>query len=409
MNLFSYAISRSIGIPKQQPLPGTSKPTEVPSTEPTWTPLEQTTSNNTDSRPIGPPRASTSQAASQTSRSASGSKIKGKAPALTIVTEKNAVKSKQSQLQQTRLSGRVSETVSEGEVVPLVVTARGDKEVLIASSAFESSKLLKRPAPPSPVGDNPAKKRRVETSASREEHSPVQSASSSRPLTRTRAERARTVSTASSNDPELDDLLPESYANLISKKKLPTPRRNSIGKSQTISPTASKYPNRLRPRLPSPTPSADSPTFGRRSNDSPVANSAAANERLLKSLFSPSGDQDRSSSNILQQLVNAQASRIIDYVQNRGCGDIMLKMKVLDLKTRLSELDKLTEERDNPGRSGNSGKDRLIGKLKDMVLTAQEEMVEIVQKEGCPDIELKLMILDLNTRLTEFKKVGQGS
>ncbi len=93
----------------------------------------------------------------------------------------------------------------------------------------------------------------------------------------------------------------------------------------------------------------------------------------------------------LAQLVHKATWDVVNHVDNSGCSDVALKLKILDLKTRMVELVK----------AGGSGIQNDVTKmLHDSIRRRQEDIVRYGVENNCGEITLKLKILDLNTRLS---------
>lgn len=67
------------------------------------------------------------------------------------------------------------------------------------------------------------------------------------------------------------------------------------------------------------------------------------------------------------------------------------------MKTRLVELDRLRAENRNRNMSN-------VLALEGMVRRAGEAVVKSMREDGCVDVELRLLVLDLDTRLVEMDK-----
>lgn len=93
----------------------------------------------------------------------------------------------------------------------------------------------------------------------------------------------------------------------------------------------------------------------------------------------------------LAQVVHKATWDIVNHVDNIGCKDVILKLKILDLKTRMVELVK----------AGGSGVQNDVTKmLHESIRRRQEDIVRYGIENTCGEISLKLKILDLNTRLS---------
>lgn len=97
----------------------------------------------------------------------------------------------------------------------------------------------------------------------------------------------------------------------------------------------------------------------------------------------------------------------IAYVETFPCSDLALKLKILDLKTRIVKCDKMPKD----VHAGNSP---VVGRLDQAIQLARDDIAEYVKRErsgedknaegGCPDIELKFKVLDLGTRVNVGRK-----
>ncbi|KAI0082854.1 hypothetical protein K474DRAFT_1767616 [Panus rudis PR-1116 ss-1] len=88
---------------------------------------------------------------------------------------------------------------------------------------------------------------------------------------------------------------------------------------------------------------------------------------------------------------------VIAHVESTPCPDIFLKIRILDMKTRILERKNAQTEDD---RAKLSQSKRLI----------RHEIIEYAKEGHCRDIDLKLKILDLATRLSECQKIyGSGA
>ena len=88
---------------------------------------------------------------------------------------------------------------------------------------------------------------------------------------------------------------------------------------------------------------------------------------------------------------------VISYVESFGCTDLALKLKILDLKTRARELDRLS-------RVEGASPD-VVQDLKDLVRDARADVINHIKQDRCKDIELRITVLDLETRVTEEEMI----
>lgn len=88
---------------------------------------------------------------------------------------------------------------------------------------------------------------------------------------------------------------------------------------------------------------------------------------------------------------------VISYVEAFGCTDLALKLKVLDLRTRAKELDRLSRVE---GVSPD-----VVQALKGLVPDARAHVIDYIKQDRCKDTELKIMVLDLETRVIEEEMI----
>ncbi|KAI0687176.1 hypothetical protein BC835DRAFT_1377336 [Cytidiella melzeri] len=138
---------------------------------------------------------------------------------------------------------------------------------------------------------------------------------------------------------------------------------------------------RKYPRPPSPT-SSDS---GQGQSSSPPKASTSSSHRT-----------HTDESKTLREALQKKAREVISHVEAKGCEGIGLRLHILDMKTRLVELDRIKSE---PVPSKSS-----LMALNNMLRRAAEAVVLSLQSDGCPDVNLRLMVLDLDTRLSEMDK-----
>jgi hypothetical protein len=94
-----------------------------------------------------------------------------------------------------------------------------------------------------------------------------------------------------------------------------------------------------------------------------------------------------------------QADRmIISHVESFGCTDLSLKLGILDLKTRIAMGAEMRED----DRAKNSG---AVKKLDEFIWEARDIVIRYIRQNECADIELKVKVLDLETRVVEYRKV----
>lgn len=143
-----------------------------------------------------------------------------------------------------------------------------------------------------------------------------------------------------------------------------------------------------------------------RKSTNAVPNSKASSRPIIEGgaeslLLQPSANSGASSSgaqDVLAQAVRSASSEIITYTQEHPCQDVRLRLKILDLKTRLDALDGLTAS-----TTGSAGKDKDVAEVttvEEMVSEVQHEIVSYVTKNGCSDVRLKIKVVDLGTRLS---------
>ena len=96
-----------------------------------------------------------------------------------------------------------------------------------------------------------------------------------------------------------------------------------------------------------------------------------------------------------------QAERmLVSYVESVGCMDLTLKLSILDLRTRFVELDTLSR-----AENTDSGD---VRRLEELVREARDTVIRNVVEECCKDIELKIKVLDLETRIEEKRKMMEA-
>ena len=99
-----------------------------------------------------------------------------------------------------------------------------------------------------------------------------------------------------------------------------------------------------------------------------------------------------------------QAERsIVSHVESFGCTDLTLRLSILDLRTRYLELELLSRV-DGVDSSA-------LGKLEDMVHRARDDVVRYVKlkHDRSKDVELRIGVLDLETRVIERRKMLEAS
>lgn len=141
---------------------------------------------------------------------------------------------------------------------------------------------------------------------------------------------------------------------------------------------------RKHPRPPSPSSS----DHGLDSRNGPAAPSSAS---------PPTRARPTSESKILMDSLQKKAREIISHVEAKGCQGVALRLQILDMKTRVVELDKVQ-------KSGSSLSN--VYALENIVRRAAKAVVQCSRKDGCPDMDLRLMVLDLDTRLSEMDKAS---
>lgn len=98
--------------------------------------------------------------------------------------------------------------------------------------------------------------------------------------------------------------------------------------------------------------------------------------------------------------IRAVDQAIIDHVETFLLSDVLLKLSVLDLKTRITE-------RDNIPKGDHAANSDLAKKLDELIQRAREDIIEYVKHNiGNADyewagFELRLKVLDLDTRIAE--------
>lgn len=100
--------------------------------------------------------------------------------------------------------------------------------------------------------------------------------------------------------------------------------------------------------------------------------------------------------NLLVKHIALASKAIIVYVEEHGCADLLLKLKVLDLRTRREELDRL-----------EASTLAVTGQIVQVVRQAEEDVVTYLdgrEESVDVDFDLRIKILDLKTRLQEWRK-----
>ena len=92
---------------------------------------------------------------------------------------------------------------------------------------------------------------------------------------------------------------------------------------------------------------------------------------------------------------------VFSYVESFGCTGLDLKLSILDLKTRAVEL----KMRSHTEEAGSS----TVRKLTEMVHEAREDVIAGIRQDRCTDIELRIKVLDLETRVVEKRKMLEGN
>ena len=199
--------------------------------------------------------------------------------------------------------------------------------------------------------------------------------------------KRRTISPSHSTSTKEPDRSPAS-----AQPTVYPPRATVLQKRQPI-PTSDKTPinglpssSRKYPRQPSPASSDEGHTH--RSSTSHKASASSSSHRTR-------ADESK----LLREALQKKAREIITYVESEGCKGIALRLHILDMKTRLVELDRIKAE---PIPSKSS-----VQALENMLRRAAEAVVLSLQSDGCADVDLRLMVLDLDTRLSEMDKEHQ--
>lgn len=97
-----------------------------------------------------------------------------------------------------------------------------------------------------------------------------------------------------------------------------------------------------------------------------------------------------------------QAERaVFSHVGSHGCTDLDLKLRILDWKTRVVELEMMgyAEEVCPFGEQ----------RLTRMIHNARKDVIACIKQEPCTDIELRIKVLDLETRVVEKNKMLEGN
>lgn len=89
---------------------------------------------------------------------------------------------------------------------------------------------------------------------------------------------------------------------------------------------------------------------------------------------------------------------VISHVETFGCIDLFLKLSILDLKTRIVETDRASKET----HAENLG---AVRKTDELVRLARDVVIRYVRQNGCGDVELKMKVLDLETRIMERGRI----
>ncbi|KAF7796915.1 hypothetical protein EIP86_008100 [Pleurotus ostreatoroseus] len=92
--------------------------------------------------------------------------------------------------------------------------------------------------------------------------------------------------------------------------------------------------------------------------------------------------------------IREAALAVTSYVQAHPCEDFGLRLKVLDLNTRLGELSRLLKLRSSVDE--HTAEEAI---LEELVEIAEKAVVEHLAEQGCSDVRLKVKIMDLGTRL----------
>ena len=92
---------------------------------------------------------------------------------------------------------------------------------------------------------------------------------------------------------------------------------------------------------------------------------------------------------------------VFSHVESFGCADLDLKLRILDWKTRVMELEMMNEAEELCMY--------VERRLTEMVHEAREDVIARIRQERCTDIELRIKVLDLETRVVEKNKMLEGT
>ncbi|KAI0345216.1 hypothetical protein BDW22DRAFT_1011787 [Trametopsis cervina] len=146
----------------------------------------------------------------------------------------------------------------------------------------------------------------------------------------------------------------------------------------TASSSSTLFPARKYPRPPSPTSSED-----------------GHGHRYPKA-WVPTVPGHTDEVRILNESLQKKAREVVVYVEGEGCKGIGLRLHILDMKTRLVELDR-TKSEPVPSKSN-------VSALEGMLRRAAASVVQSLKNDGCADVNLRLLVLDLDTRLAEMER-----
>ena len=85
------------------------------------------------------------------------------------------------------------------------------------------------------------------------------------------------------------------------------------------------------------------------------------------------------------------------YVEENGCRDTELLLQVLDMKTRIQGLETVDEDLEANDEGGDVK--TLQNRLEQEVIRLARSITAYVKEHSCKDFDLRMKVLDLGTRL----------
>ncbi|KAF7796916.1 hypothetical protein EIP86_008101 [Pleurotus ostreatoroseus] len=184
--------------------------------------------------------------------------------------------------------------------------------------------------------------------------------------------------------------------------------RNSSTKSNAISPnkivkkkrsvesaiSSSKVAKRSRPNNPG---TSSSSTISQEATPPSSASEHPVTPVTIDlTQLDDSDDKSAAINTALLRHIKLTGADITRYIEENSCADTELLLQVLDMKTRIQELDIADGD---PGADVKVGDMKMRERLKQEVLRFARGITAYVKDHGCEDFDLRMKVLDLGTRL----------